>query len=161
AKFMAEMSGVVLNSELDDFGSREQVAPFNMKETPNRLRPGARPVSSMTPTIVTKNGQPTMALGGSGGPAIATNVTQVLLAALVFDHDPKEAVSADRIYIPTSGLHMLVEKGTTEAHIEDLRRRGELVGTMTFSGTAVQMLRLDGSTAKAAADPRKHGLALY
>jgi gamma-glutamyltranspeptidase len=70
-------------------------------------------------------------------------------------------VSADRIYIPTDGAHILVEKGTPKAHIADLERRGEIVKTMSFSGTAIQMLRLDRSRPQAAADPRKHGLAIY
>jgi gamma-glutamyltranspeptidase/glutathione hydrolase len=160
AKIMAEDSGVVLNNELDDFGSRAQVAPFGMKETPNRLRPMARPVSSMTPTVVTRDGHPVLALGGSGGTAIATNATQTLLAALVFGHDPKTAVSADRFYIPTSGGHLMVEKGTNADHIADLEDRGEIVGTMPYSSTAIQMLRFDQGLAKAGADPRKYGLGL-
>lgn len=160
AKIMAEQSGVVLNNELDDFGDREQAAAFDMKDTPNRLRPRARPVSSMTPTIVVKDGQPVLALGGSGGMAIATNATQTLLAALVFDHSPQRAVSAPRIYIPTDGRHLLVEAGTKKAHIEDLERRGEIVGSVKFNGSAIQMLRLDGDKPQAASDPRKHGVAV-
>lgn len=160
AKVYAEKSGVTLNNELDDFTAKTQVAPFGMEETPNRLRPGARPVSSMTPTIVVRGSDAMLALGGSGGTAIAPNVTQALLAALVFDHDPQRAVSADRIGIPTQGAHILVEKGTSDAHRADLARRGEIVGTMSFSTTSVQMLRLDGPRPRAAADPRKHGLSL-
>lgn len=160
SKIHAEASGVVLNDELDDFGTRAQGAPFGLTDTPNPLRPLARPVSSMTPTIVTEEGKAMLALGGSGGMAIATNAIQCLLAALVFNHDPARAVAADRIYIPTEGAHMMVEKGTPKAHIEDLERRGEVVTTVTFSGTAIQMLRLDRPRAQASADPRKHGLGL-
>jgi gamma-glutamyltranspeptidase/glutathione hydrolase len=159
SKIYASSSGVFLNNELDDFGSKAQVGPFGMSESPNKARPLARPVSSMTPTIVTKNGAVTLALGGSGGMAIATNVTQVLLSALVFDLDPAAAVAADRVYIPTSGPFMLVELGTSATHIADLERRGEIVGTNKFTGSAVQLLRLDGRGARAASDPRKYGLA--
>ncbi len=160
AKIMAEKSGVVLNNELDDFGSLEQAAAFHMDETPNRLRPEARPLSSMTPTVVIKDGEPILALGGSGGMAIATNATQTLLAALVFGHSPQKAVSAPRIYIPTDGRHVLVEQGTAKDHIADLEWRGEIVGPVKFNGSAIQMLRLDGESATAAADPRKHGRAI-
>ncbi len=160
AKIMAEKSGVVLNNELDDFGDRAQAAAFDMEDSPNRLRPSARPLSSMTPTVVVKDGEPVLALGGSGGMAIATNATQTLLAALVFDHSPRRAVSAPRFYIPTDGRHMLVEAGTKKSHIEDLERRGEIVGPVRFNGSAIQMLRLDGDKAQAASDPRKHGVAL-
>lgn len=160
AKIMAVASGVVLNDELDDFGTKEQAAAFGLDDTPNRLRPGSRPVSSMTPTIVVKGGEPVLALGGSGGTAIATNATQTLLAALVFDHSPEKAVSAPRFFIPTEGAHIVVEQGTTTEHIDDLKRRGEIVKTSKYRGTAIQMLRLDGEKAQAAADPRKYGRAL-
>lgn len=159
SEIYAEKSGVILNDELDDFGSRKQVAPFDMTESPNRLRPGARPVSSMTPTIVTRDGIPVLALGGSGGMDIATNATQCLLAALVFDHDPQRVVSAERFYIPTWGPHMLVEKTTSPEHRADLARRGEIVGTKS-SGSAIQMVRFDRPKPQAASDPRKFGLAL-
>lgn len=159
AKIMAVSSGVVLNDELDDFGTVAQVEPFGMKETPNRLRPGARPVSSMTPTIVLEDGEPLLALGGSGGMAIATNAIQTLLAALVFDHAPTRAVSEPRFSIPTDGAHIRVDVGTRTEHIADLERRGEVVTTMTSNGSAIQMLRLDGEKAEAAADPRKGGRA--
>lgn len=158
AKLMGETSGVVLNDELNDFTSLDDVEPFGMTASPNRARPGARPVSSMTPTIVVQRGQPVLALGGSGGPTIATNVTQLTLAALVFGHTPAQAVAAPRIYIPTRGKTLLVEEGTSAEHIADLEWRGEIVGTMPFKTTAVQMLRFDRGTA-AAADPRKHGAA--
>src|SRR5690606_40904737 len=66
-----------------------------------------------SPTLVVQRGQPVLALGGSGGPTIATNVTQLTLAALVFGQEPAEAVAAPRIYIPTRGKTLLVEEGTT------------------------------------------------
>lgn len=160
AKIHAEDSGVVLNDELDDFTRQADILPFGMKESPNRPRPGARPTSSMTPTLVLKDGAFLLGLGGSGGTAIATNVTQVLLSTLVFETPPLDAVSAPRIYIPTKEKHLLVEKGTPKAHVEDLERRGEIVGEMPFSGTAVQVLQSHAGTLRGAADPRKHGLAV-
>lgn len=160
SKLMALASGVVINDQLDDFTSKTDVAPFGMSESPNRARAGARPVSSMTPTIVTKNGVPVLALGGSGGMAIATNAVQTLLAALVFGHDPKRAVSEARIYIPTKGAHIAVEPGTSKAHTAELERRGEIVTEMRFSSTAIQMLSFDNAQVKGAADPRKSGLAV-
>jgi gamma-glutamyltranspeptidase/glutathione hydrolase len=160
AKIFVEGTGIILNNELDDFTAKSSVLPFGMKETPNRPRAGARPVSSMTPTIVVEEGAAVLALGGSGGTAIATNATQTLLAALVFGHDPLRAVSADRIYIPTNGQHMLVEKGTKASHVSSLNRRGEIVGEMPFTTTAIQMLSFEGGKVRGAADPRKYGLAV-
>ncbi len=160
AKLMAPVSGVVLNDELDDFTLAAAVAPFGMKESPNRPRAGARPVSSMTPTIVVEAGRPVLALGGSGGTTIATNVTQVLLASLVFDQSPAEAVQKARVEVPTQNATLLVEDSTPPAHIADLERRGEIVGTIRFKTSGVQVVRFDGPRVEAAADPRKYGSAL-
>lgn len=161
SKLHAESSGVVLNDELADFTTDDTVEAYGMQQSPNRPRPGARPVSSMTPTIAVRNGQPVLALGGSGGTAIATNVTQVFLASAVFDHSAQAAVTADRIYIPPDGYpFMQVEKGTSEAHKDDLRWRGEIVGEVPYSTTGVQLLRQGPGGLEAAADPRKHGLGI-
>ena len=160
AKLVAEKSGIVLNDELDDFTARDAVKPFGMNQSPNRPRPGARPLSSMTPTLVLKAGKPVLALGGSGGPAIGTNVTQVLLGSLVFDQEPVFAVSAPRVYVPTQNATLLVEPGTSAEHIANLERRGEVVAITPVNSTAVQVLRFDEPGPRGAADPRKHGQAL-
>jgi gamma-glutamyltranspeptidase/glutathione hydrolase len=160
AKLVAPQSGIVLNDELNDFTQRSAVAPLGMTQSPNRPRPGARPVSSMTPTIVTRGGRAVLALGGSGGPAIATNVTQVALSSLVFDHAPDQAVREPRFYVPDSGAFMLLEDGASAALFADLRRRGEIVKTMPFKGTAVQIIGRLNDRWLPAADPRKHGAAL-
>lgn len=160
AKFSAPESGVVLNDELDDFTSRASVAPFGMKQSPNRPRPGARPISSMTPTIVVEKNHAILGIGGSGGTAIATNVTQLLLAHLVFGRTPAQAVADRRFYIPTENAYILLEKGAPPELQADLEWRGEIVGEMKYNGTAVQMLAVQNGRVLAAADPRKHGLGL-
>lgn len=159
AKLHAERSGIILNDELDDFTQKSAVQPFGLTESPNRPRPFARPLSSMTPTLVLQGGAPVLAVGGSGGPAIATNVTQALLGALVFGQEPAAAVSAPRFYIPSRHATIWVEQGTSEEHRADLEWRGEIVGIMRFTTTAVQMLRMDGGRIRGGADPRKSGEA--
>jgi gamma-glutamyltranspeptidase / glutathione hydrolase len=159
SKLYAEASGIILNDELDDFTSQAEMAAFGLTQSPNRPRPGARPVSSMTPTIVIEHGQAKFALGGSGGMTIATNATQVLLGAWVFDQAAARAVSAPRFYIPTSQSSLLLDPGASKDHIQNLEERGEVVGTMPFLGTAIQLLKFKQGHIDAAADPRKHGLA--
>lgn len=158
-KLTGSASGVVLNDELDDFTKRTDVEPLGMKQSPNRPRPGARPVSSMTPTLVVKDGEVVLALGGSGGTAIATNVTQLLLGRLVFGKTPAELVRAPRFYVPTQGASILLEKGAAPSLVDDLKWRGEVVGTMTFTSTGVQMIAIDKGRKLPASDPRKHGSA--
>lgn len=160
AKFTAPETGVVLNDQLDDFTSSASVAPFGMKESPNRPRPGARPISSMTPTIVVYRGQAILGIGGSGGTTIPTNVTQLLLANLVFGRTPEQAVSDPRFYIPTERAYILLEKGASADLRNDLEWRGEIVGDMSWNGSAVQMIAVQDGRVLAGADKRKHGLAV-
>jgi gamma-glutamyltranspeptidase/glutathione hydrolase len=160
AKLTGSASGVVLNDELDDFSKKTDVAAFGMSESPNRPRPGARPVSSMTPTVVVKDGKAVLAIGGSGGSAIATNVTQVLLSRLVFGTTPLDAVKAARFYIPPGGRSILLEKGAPQSLIDDLEYRGEVVGENRFTSSAVQLIAVENGRKLPASDPRKHGVAL-
>jgi gamma-glutamyltranspeptidase len=161
AKIAGRQSGIVLNDELDDFSSNKAVAPFGMKQSPNRARPGARPISSMTPTIVVKDGRAVLGLGGSGGTTIDTNVTQVALSVLAFGHTPQQALGAPRFYVPSRGAFLLLEKGAPPSLIRDLEWRGEVVGTMPFTTSAVQLITIGPRGRKrAAADPRKRGQAL-
>ena len=160
AKVVAPASGVVLNDELGDFTPRAIARAFGLEAGPNRPRPGVRPVSSMTPTIAVRGGRAVIALGGSGGMTIATNVTQVLLSRLVFDQSPSEAVRSPRLSIPLGDGSITVPKGTPAKVIADLEWRGEIVKAERFGGHAVQMITADGSGWSAAADPRKFGSAL-
>jgi gamma-glutamyltranspeptidase/glutathione hydrolase len=158
AKILDPLSGIVLNDELDDFTAQSDVEPFGLRTSPNRPRAGARPVSSMTPTIVSRDGRPLLALGGSGGTAIPTNVTQVLLRILAFGMSPDEAVAKARFYVPFEGATIWLEAGAPAPLARDLEWRGELVGTMPYRSTAVQVVTIDDNGNKrAAADPRKGG----
>ena len=159
AKITGAESGVVLNDELDDFTEQKAVKPFGMTESPNRARPLARPVSSMTPTIVVRAGRPVLALGGSGGPTIPINVTQLLLNRLVFGTKPNELVSAARFYVHTTGPTILLEAGASPELIQDLESRGEVVEKMPFTGSAVQLIAFENGRKFPASDPRKHGSA--
>jgi gamma-glutamyltranspeptidase/glutathione hydrolase len=154
AKLSTAQSGIVLNDELDDFTKQKDVAPFGLTQSPNRPRPGARPVSSMTPTLVVKDGKVVFALGGSGGQLIATNVTQLLLQRLAFGLSPDALVKLPRFSVPTSGPSMLLEAGAEKSLLDDLAWRGEVTETMKQNATAVQVIAVDDGVVRAAADPR-------
>lgn len=160
AKISANETGIVLNDQLDDFTKQKDVAAFGLAQSPNRPRAGARPISSMTPTLVVKDGKVVLALGGSGGPLIATNVTQLLLARLTFGLSPAELVALPRFAVPMAGPSMLLEAGAPKPLLDDLAWRGEVVQVMKENPTAVQIVALDEKGLSAAADPRKHGAAL-
>ena len=160
AKLSAPLSGIVLNDELDDFTKQKDVAPLGLSQSPNRPRAGARPVSSMTPTLVVKDGKVVFALGGSGGQLIATNVTQLLLARLTFGLSPAALVKQPRFAVPTAGPSLLLEVGASEELREDLAWRGEVTEIMKQNATAVQIIAVDDGVVSAAADPRKFGSAI-
>lgn len=160
AKVVAERSGILLNNELTDFATPDSVGVFGMAESPNRVRAGARPVSSMTPTLVLEKGAPTAALGGSGGLTIAPNVTQVLLNRLAYGMSAADAVAAPRFTIPPpkSGQTLMLEAALAQPYAAELEARGELLLARDWKN-AVQLVTRDAQRFDAAADPRKQGSA--
>jgi gamma-glutamyltranspeptidase/glutathione hydrolase len=114
----------------------------------------------MAPTLVLEGGAPVLALGGSGGTAIAPNVTQVLLSRLVDSATPQAAVAAPRFTIPapTSGQTLMLESALGSLAPE-LEQRGEIALIRDFK-PAVQLIARENGAFSAAADPRKQGLAL-
>jgi gamma-glutamyltranspeptidase/glutathione hydrolase len=161
AKLLARNSGILLNDELDDFSKNAWMKAYGGGLSPNRARPSARPLSSMTPTFAVRDGRVALALGGSGGMNIATDVSQMALGHLVFGLAPDELLRAPRFQVPMGGQTIAVTGGATVEHINDLTARGELVATIEFTSAAVQMIAVpDGAHLLPAADPRKFGLAV-
>jgi gamma-glutamyltranspeptidase/glutathione hydrolase len=162
AKLVTE-GGFPLNDELEDFTTERIEALYGVTRLkgPNSPRGGARPVSSMTPTIVLQGERPVLALGGSGGTRIATGVTQVLLAQLAFGIPVTEAVAAPRLETPPSG-GLIVDAAFGPEVIKDLEKRGEVVDASKQNFSAVQAVSIkqgpDGTRViEAAGDPRKGG----
>lgn len=152
--------GFVLNDELNDFTPETIEKQYGAKDAPNKPRPGARPGSSMTPTIVLKGDKPVLALGGSGGPRIATGCSQVLLAVLAFGRSPSQAVADPRIETPFSG-GLYADAAIPAEVIEDLKKRGHVVDNSKPNFSAVQAMTIgekDGARViEPAGDPRKGG----
>lgn len=158
AKLVTPESGIVLNDQLNDFNEFSDFTRVGLTMGPNLPRAGARPVSSMTPTIVLRNGRPVLALGGSGGMTISTNVTQLLLGRLIFERTPNELVNDPRFYVAMRGA-LWVDPTVPPAVVADLARRGELVETTPFLTSGVQIVAGEHGALEAAADPRKQGAA--
>jgi gamma-glutamyltranspeptidase / glutathione hydrolase len=100
ARITAAHSGVLLNDEMDDFTSRVGVPnQFGLVQgEANAIAPGKRPLSSMTPTIVTKAGKPMMVLGTPGGSRIITVVLLTILNVIDYGMDIQQAVDAPRFH---------------------------------------------------------------
>ncbi len=100
ARVTAAGTGVLLNNEMDDFTAKAGVANMYglVQSDTNKIEPGKRPLSSMTPTIVTRDGKPWMIIGTPGGSRIITAVMQTMLNVIDYDMDLQEAVDAPRIH---------------------------------------------------------------
>jgi gamma-glutamyltranspeptidase/glutathione hydrolase len=100
AGVMAPGTGYMLNDEMDDFTSKPGIPNlFGLVQgTANAIAPGKRPLSSMSPTIVLKNGRASMVLGSPGGSRIITITLEVLLNLIDYGMEPQEAVNATRLH---------------------------------------------------------------
>jgi gamma-glutamyltranspeptidase/glutathione hydrolase len=147
--------GFMLNNEMTDFNFTPGGA--------NELQPMKRPRSSMTPTILFKNGKPWMATGSPGGATIITTAMQVIMNVIDHDMTIQDAVDAPRIF---SGWYPWVswEEGISDAVREELTNQFFYVFDAASGAIgSAQSLVIDLQTGKvfAAADPRRDGTVIY
>ena len=158
AKMMIPELGLILNNEMDDF----TVAPgvpnaFRLVQaTANEVAPGKRPLSSMSPIIVLKNGRPVLAVGGSGGPTIISGVLQVLLNELDFHLAPEAAIAEPRVHDQAAPDLVLVESSLQPQTAEALRRMGYRLKSVPELG-AVNSIEIAPGEVRGAFDRRKGG----
>jgi gamma-glutamyltranspeptidase/glutathione hydrolase len=157
-------AGFFLNNEMDDFsakpGAPNQFGLLGSKA--NSIQPGKRMLSSMTPTIVLKNGKPFLVLGSPGGSTIITSVLQVILNVVDFGMNIQEAVDSPRIHHQWYPDQIFFERrGLPRDVIENLERRGhKLVERAGYQGE-IQAILIDENGVKyGAVDPRGYGLAM-
>ena len=156
-------TGIVLNDEMDDFSSRPGVPnAFGLVGSEaNAIAPGKRPLSSMTPTIVTKDGKVVLVLGSPGGPKIITSVLQVILNVLDFGMGVSEAVAAPRVHHQWKPDSLFVERyGFGKDVLENLTSRGHSLAERG-PWSSVQAIFVDPATNYrfGAADKRLEGSA--
>jgi gamma-glutamyltranspeptidase/glutathione hydrolase len=126
SKYVPAGTGVIMNNTIDDFGVAPGVPNWYLlfEGANNLLAPGARPIGSMSPTLVLENDQVEIAVGASGGPRIPTLVVQVLVGMLVDNLSLRQAMQAARVhhqYLPAE-IHLENNAGMDVA--EKLEARG-------------------------------------
>lgn len=149
--------GVILNDHLASFAQERDRRRFGGSHRANTPRGGARPVTSMSPTLVLKDGKPVLALAASGGSQMATAVAQGVIGRIAFGLGPRRLTSDVRIDAPAGG-GLRIDPRADDALVADLRARGEVVddtrplygGLEAIAWTAERRL-------EAAFDPRKGG----
>jgi len=122
-------AGFLLNNEMDDFASKPGTPNmFGLVQgEANAIQPGKRPLSSMTPTIVTRDGKPVVMLGAPGGGCIINGVLEVLLNVLDFHMGVQDAVDFPRIHQQWKPDKLYAEHDLAEATVGGLERMGYAV----------------------------------
>ncbi|HEY7303109.1 MAG TPA: gamma-glutamyltransferase [Bryobacteraceae bacterium] len=144
--------GFLLNDEMDDFVSKPG-APnmFGMVGgDANAIEPGKRPLSSMTPTIITRNGKLFMAVGAPGGSRITTGVTEVILDVIDFHMNPQDAVDLPRFHEQWKPDILYLQNGFPQASGEALKKMGYQIkptpGVARVEAIVVRNGKLEGGT---------------
>ena len=173
AAVTAAGTGVILNNEMDDFTTKIGVPNQTglVQGEANAIQPGKRPLSSMSPTIVTKNGRTVMVLGTPGGSRIITTVLHTLINRIDYGMNVQEVIDAPRFHqqwLPDATyLEPFAISPDTRRILEAMGQKLEparpvnhvaaiLVGAPTLGGKPVGKNRFYGAN-----DPRHNtGLAL-
>ena len=154
--------GFLLNNEMDDFASKPGSPNlFGLVQgKANDIRPGKRPLSSMSPTIILKNGKPFMLVGSPGGSHISTAVLQVILNVIDFGMNVQEAIDAPRLHHQWKPDKLFVEKGFSPDTLNILRSMGHDVSFEPGAvASVVEAIVADGEWLQGGSDGRRNGRA--
>ena len=161
---VASGTGILLNNEMDDF-SAAPGAPNSfglVGGDANSIQPGKIPLSSMSPTIVTKDGKVRLALGSPGGSTIITTVLQTLLHVIDYGLDIGSAINSPRIHHQWLPDELRLEEGAlTDSIVKELGRRGHKIKHYSgYWGDATGIEILEDGTKRGAADARGDGVVV-
>jgi gamma-glutamyltranspeptidase / glutathione hydrolase len=143
-------AGFLLNNEMDDFAAKPGTPnAFNLIQgEANSVAPGKRPLSSMTPTIVLKDGKPFLVVGSPGGPTIINTVLLVITNVVDHELNIQQAVSAPRIHHQWLPDSLRVERnGVAEDVVKALEAMGHAVQRAGSQGAA-QCIMIDPRTGR-------------
>jgi gamma-glutamyltranspeptidase/glutathione hydrolase len=153
-------TGIILNNEMDDFTAKSGTPNmFGLVQGPqNAIEPGKRMLSSMTPTIVARNGRLRAVLGSPGGPTITTTVAQILIQLVDYDRTITQAVQSPRVHhqwLPDQIFH---EPGLDPAVLRELAAMGHALQSRERIGHA-NCIEVDPETGgyRAVADIHRDG----
>ncbi|MBU2097237.1 MAG: gamma-glutamyltransferase, partial [Gammaproteobacteria bacterium] len=154
-------AGFLLNNEMDDFSAKpnEPNAYGLLGDEANKIEPGKRMLSSMTPTIVTRDGEPVLVTGSPGGSTIINTVFQVILNVLDHEMNIEDAVASPRIHHQWQPDMIRVEPGALQDGAQaELEAMGHIdLAPMGYGlGDANSILLKDGLM-HASSDPRSDG----
>lgn len=160
SKVVIPGTGIVLNNEMDDFSAQPGVPnAFGLVGAEaNAIEPGKRPLSSMSPTLVIREGRVAMAIGAAGGPTIITQTLQNIVNRFTLGMDIDDSLAAPRVHHQWSPDTLRIEKSMDPTVIESLKALGHDVSLSTRGGVS-QGITADHryGTLRPAHDPRVPG----
>ena len=154
---VAEPYGIVLNNQMDDFATvRGEANLYGLIQSDaNLVGPGKRPLSSMSPTIVLKDGKPVLVVGAAGGPRIITSVLQVALH--VMNGRPlDEAIAALRLHHQWMPNTLFFNTAPPAALADNLKSRGHVLSEKRRSAVVQAIQFLADGKMLGATDPHRH-----
>ncbi|NNE93426.1 MAG: gamma-glutamyltransferase [Verrucomicrobiales bacterium] len=153
---MAPGTGILLNNEMNDFSAKPGVAnAFGLLGgEANSIQPGKRPLSSMTPTLVLKDGEPYLVTGSPGGAKIITSVLQTVLNVIEYDMNIAEASSVPRIHHQWMPDELRCESGISVDTLEKLESYGHKPRGTTTLGSTQSVMKV-GNRFEGFSDPRR------
>jgi gamma-glutamyltranspeptidase/glutathione hydrolase len=156
SKVIVPGTGVVLNNQMDDFSVQPNVPnSFGLVGgEANAIAPGKRPLSSMTPTIVLKDGQPVFTVGAAGGPTIISQVLLAVVNTVDFGMDAKAALAQARFHHPWRPDRLVVEQAAPSDVREELARRGHVLSVVDHFGVTQAIGNAGPGPLNAERDPR-------
>ncbi|MUP39085.1 gamma-glutamyltransferase [Labilibaculum euxinus] len=159
SKVMVEGGGFFLNNEMDDFSSKPGFPnQFGLVGgEANSIQPGKRMLSSMTPTIIEKDGKLFMVLGSPGGSTIITSVFQNIINKIDFKMNPQQVVDAPRIHSQWLPDEIYVETDFPSKEVVDkLKDLKHIVKPQSKIGTMADIFVLDSGEYIGVADTKRH-----
>ncbi len=155
---VAEGTGILLNNELDDFSAKPGVpnAYGLIGAEANAVAANKRPLSSMTPTLVFKDGRILLATGSPGGSLIITTVAQIVINVIDHGMNIAEATAAPRVHHQWRPDEIRIERGLSPDTIRLLETRGHKISQGRAMGSTQSILKI-GDELTGAADPRSDG----
>lgn len=155
---VADGTGVLLNNELDDFTAAPGASnAFGLVGFEANLPgPGKRPLSSMSPTIVLKDGKPVLVTGSPGGSRIISTVLQVIVNVLDYGMDVAAAVAAPRLHHQWLPDEVRIERGFDDDALAQLRSKGHRI-VEPMGQTSANSIAVTANGVLGAPDPRSRG----
>ncbi|WDG80487.1 gamma-glutamyltransferase [Pseudomonas chlororaphis] len=156
-------AGFLLNDEMDDFSAKPGVAnAFGVVGgDANAIAPGKRMLSSMSPSLVTRDGKVTLVLGTPGGSRIFTSIFQVLNNLYDFNLPLEKAVAAQRVHhqlLPKDTIYYDAYAPLSGKAADELKAMGYTLEDQGWEMGDIQAIRVTGSQLETASDPRGRGV---